>query len=196
MKNVIVTTLLLLSLFVGQAYSCDLVNSDLPEEVKKSLEAECLQKEAEALAAEKAGILIAENSPQRISEYANIAGQVSQALVIAAKELGVAANDFMQTPAGLLVVFIILFKVLGDTIMALAVAVVVHLVVFRMLRHLWFAEGELVETARSFLWWSRTTKVREKTRISYRDQEDTAVAWSFFMMIACFLSLLAVVLVS
>lgn len=196
MNRFLVASALLLSLLAGPAFSCNLTQSDLPDDIRKSLEAECLKKEAEILSAERDGLAIKANTPERISEYANIAGQVSQALVVAARELGVAANDFMQTPAGLLVVFVILFKVLGDTIMAVIVAAVVHLVSFRLLRHLWHEEGELVETTRSFLWWNRTTKVRELNRITYKKQEENAIFFSLLILVACLASLIAVVLVS
>lgn len=196
MKNALGFIFLACVFLASPAYSCNLSNSDLPEEVKKSIEAECLKKEAEMISAERKGLMVEENTPERISEYANIAGQVSQALVVAARELGVAANDFMQTPAGLLVVFVILFKVLGDTLLAIAGAVLVHYMAGKLLRHLWYKQGEPMEVTRSFLWWSRTSRERELIRVTYRDQEEFAVFWSLAIVATCAASVFLVVLVS
>jgi len=49
-----------------------------------------------------------------VSAWGAVAKDVAHAVGIAAKELGVATNDFLNSPAGLLVAFLIIFKVMGN----------------------------------------------------------------------------------
>lgn len=49
-----------------------------------------------------------------VSAWGAVAKDVAHAVGIAAKELGVATNDFLNSPAGLLVAFLIIFKVMGS----------------------------------------------------------------------------------
>lgn len=54
-----------------------------------------------------------------VEEWGKIGANIGQALVGAAKEVGVAAADFAQTPVGKIVVFIIVLKVIGGKMIAI-----------------------------------------------------------------------------
>lgn len=60
-------------------------------------------------------------SPEKASQWAEAAKGFSEAIGIAAKELGIAANDFLDSPAGYLLAIILLFNYAGDTILSIFV---------------------------------------------------------------------------
>ncbi|AJF40800.1 hypothetical protein AVV29_gp032 [Vibrio phage phi 3] len=55
---------------------------------------------------------------EKISKYAEASKGFAEALGVAARELGVATNEFIATPAGKLTVGIVMWKVLGEDIQA------------------------------------------------------------------------------
>lgn len=55
-------------------------------------------------------------SAKKVDEWVGVGEHVGKALGGAAKELGIAINDFMQSPAGKLVVVVILFKLFGSLV--------------------------------------------------------------------------------
>lgn len=50
---------------------------------------------------------------EKLTEYAQVGEQIAKAIGAAAKECGVAVNDFVQTPVGKLTTFIIVYKLIG-----------------------------------------------------------------------------------
>lgn len=51
--------------------------------------------------------------PDVVSAWGGVAKDIAEAVGIAAKELGVATNEFLNSPAGFLVAFLIVFKIMG-----------------------------------------------------------------------------------
>lgn len=62
-------------------------------------------------------------SPERINEYAEIGKNVGEGLASAAKELGVAVNDFASTNVGQVALFLIVWRIALADIVAGAVGV-------------------------------------------------------------------------
>lgn len=54
---------------------------------------------------------------EKLQEYALLGEQIARAIGAAAKETGVAVNEFVKTPVGKLTTFIIVYKLIGRDIM-------------------------------------------------------------------------------
>lgn len=52
-------------------------------------------------------------TPENLTQFGKISREFAEAIGVAAKELGIAANDFLDTPAGKLTAVVILWKVMG-----------------------------------------------------------------------------------
>jgi hypothetical protein len=65
---------------------------------------------------------------QEAEAWANLGGKIGQAMVGAAKEVGMAANEFAQTGLGKVVVGIVVYKVIGQEILGVILGVSVLLV--------------------------------------------------------------------
>lgn len=88
----------------------------------------------------------------KVAEYAQVGEQYGKAIAATAKELGIAANDFLNTPAGLLTAGLIVWKIAGDDLLG----VVGGLLWFSTMIPLWVV-----------VFW--TMLFRKKTR-GYREQ--------------------------
>lgn len=190
MKSVISSTVLAVVLLMGltsPAYAaCTLQNADLPDSIIKEMEAACAKKEEE-LAQKAQGLKFAPSSVEQMSKYAEVATQVAGALGIAARELGMAANDFLQTPAGVFVAFIIMFKVLGPTVVAFLSTALLLLLAGKVLGVMW--NKDTGETEEVTGWWNSKSTRRVYRRISYSEQSENAVFWSFLILVICVIPL-------
>ena len=116
-------TILFLTLFALPAFACDFSGvPNLTAVQRASLEADCKasQKANTTIPDSVADQLNASVSPEALSGYGKVAKEFAEAIGIAAKELGVAANDFLNTPAGKLTAVIIVWRVMGDDVYAIA----------------------------------------------------------------------------
>lgn len=186
MKKVLAALALLFAISSPAYAACTLQHADLPDSIIKEMEAACAKKEEE-LAQKAQELKFAPSSVEQMSKYAEVATQVAGALGIAARELGMAANDFLQTPAGVFVAFIILFKVLGPTIVAFMSTALLLLLAGKVLRVMWNRDtGETQEVTNR---WGTKRTVRVYHRLTYREQEDTAIFWSLVILIVCVIPL-------
>ncbi|WP_210498972.1 hypothetical protein [Vibrio crassostreae] len=112
----LITTLLLVFSVTAQA-NCDLAVKNISDEtVKNTTLIACMKAEKEAIAhsediTEAAIGVLAE--PDKLEELAH---SYSSAIGIMAKDLGVAANEFIDTEAGQLAVYAIIYTVFGEDI--------------------------------------------------------------------------------
>lgn len=63
-----------------------------------------------------------EISAEKISEYTLVGQQVSQAIITVASELGKSVDDVLSTTTGKIVIFIVVWKVIGQDLMGFIVA--------------------------------------------------------------------------
>lgn len=62
------------------------------------------------------------SNPQAVKQWVNYGTEIGQALAGTARELGVVANDFIQTPAGKVTLAMIVWKVMGHDIIHVGLA--------------------------------------------------------------------------
>lgn len=117
---------LALSLSAGfaSAYTCEdqIKNiTGLDDTAKQTMIVQCNQQKLDATKT-VAGVVDG-ISPQRISEWGAVSKDFAVALGIAAKELGIAANEFLDTDAGLLTAGLIVWHVAGASIAGILIGV-------------------------------------------------------------------------
>lgn len=61
-------------------------------------------------------------SAEKISEYTLVGQQVSQAIITVASELGKSVDDVLSTTTGKIIIFIVVWKVIGEDLMGFIVA--------------------------------------------------------------------------
>ena len=99
--------------------------SSLTDEQKTQLMSQAVQLQKEQPALDAANM--SETVRTEASKWADLGSNVGKAAVSAAKELGVAANDFVQTPLGKITMGIVIFKVIGSSLIHLIVGLIVLL---------------------------------------------------------------------
>lgn len=164
---------------------CDLQNTSLPSDVRKQIEADCAKAELALEASPKTEV---------ISAYADVAIQVAKAIGIAAKEAGIAVNEFIVTPAGQLTVAIILIKVLGGIFFALVAAFCINVIGYKVLKALWYEDtgNTVVRTGiMSIFGYSKVY-----TRLTFRQADSELVTISAAVIIVCVGSLIALPLIA
>lgn len=108
---------LFLSLFVfqvAQATNVDISNLSAKEQQRILDETNVSGKTSEALQTSA-------TAREELSKWGQLGANVGQAMVQAAKQIGVAAADFANTPLGKVVVAVIVYKIIGASILQSAV---------------------------------------------------------------------------
>ncbi|HET8687807.1 MAG TPA: hypothetical protein VFM18_14260 [Methanosarcina sp.] len=71
-------------------------------------------------------------STEKVKEWASVGTQIAQGVAAAAKELGIAVNDFAKTPVGKWTLFLIIWHIMGGLIVHLAGGLLVLLFGFTL----------------------------------------------------------------
>lgn len=58
-----------------------------------------------------------ENVRKEVEQWTNLGGNMGRAAVAAAKELGIAANEFVETPLGKVTMAVVIYKVMGQELL-------------------------------------------------------------------------------
>lgn len=98
-------------------------------------------------------------STEKISAFGLAAKDVAAAIGIAAKELGVAANDFLATPAGILVAAVVIWKLFAIQFIGLIGIVVVNCAAWWMVRRSMVDSYDVVEKKRFWGLWTTTKRI-------------------------------------
>ena len=191
---------LMLSLFSSVSFaayeSCAIMNTGLPESVVQKLKTDCenlrleqIQKEATETAASKAAKAAAEAAkaateqsaplvtPEKITSWATVATGLASAVGSAAKEIGISVNEFIKTPAGIIILVGILFKAFGSDIAKIGVLIFLTFSVYFINRHLWTAEFEPVKKKFAFIEWES----RRRVFYTWKQMDEKATVWSWIL---------------
>ncbi len=155
---------------------CDISNvSGLSAVAKQELKVACQQamlKSKQVADNPLAGVDV--NNPEKLSQWGVVAQEWAKALGVAANELGLAADSFLDTDAGKLTAAIIIWHVLGETLLGFVVGVPLLLIVlFLGLRTARRAKIKRVEYRDEKNW----RGAREIKQIIYFDEDETAMYW-------------------
>ena len=120
--------------------------------------------------------------------WADLGANIGSAMVSAAKEVGVAANEFSQTSLGKIVTVIIVYKVIGRDILGVVVGGAILLFGFGVLTWLLLTHrfGEVKYEYRPMLWgmWQR------RVVTEYAIDSDSAWAKTVFSILVLIVTLL------
>lgn len=178
LKNLLMNFVLCLSLFVlgsSMAVACEITGSGLPSEMKQKLIVECEQMKLAAQSAPEAPKVTKED----LSEWANISQEFAKAIGIAAKEMGVAVNEFITTPAGILTAGVILWHTLGADAIKILSILGVTLVIYVLNRALWFSHYESYRRSIGVFSW----EARVRRNLKWEKMEDTASVMSILSVV-------------
>lgn len=118
MKNLFIA--MILTMFAGTAYAgcSDITKSGLSDTAHQSLVIACETAKMQEMEIPSTAAVIKE-----YAAYGEYAKQIAEAVGILAKELGMAVDDFLHTDAGLLVAFLLVWKIAGASILGFIIGV-------------------------------------------------------------------------
>lgn len=135
MKRLVISCILAVAALVtvsahAAGLKSDSVQSAGFDQLTEAQKAEVLKTVADKVEATKAGesaaSLVAE--PQRVGEWIDVGTKIGQMMGGAAKEVGVAVNDFVKTPVGQWTMAIVIWKFMGGPLMHVFGAVMILVV--------------------------------------------------------------------
>ncbi len=173
-----IVLLLIVGLFTVPAFAaCDNINvpglSDAEEADIKLL---CQQKLVDAAKApELAALASGFTDPNKLSAYGIVAQEWAKALGIAATELGIAVDTFLDTDAGKLTAFIIIWQVMGETILGFLLGIPLLITIMWLgIRTAHRAKIRGIEYSETQTTWRGKPAVKE---ITYFDEDQTVMYW-------------------
>src|SRR4051812_40589099 len=95
------------------------VTIDVPGELTDQQKAE-LQLEATKKIVDNPPGVISASAPEKVKEWVDIGTAIGSGLASSAKELGIAANEFANTPVGKFTVFMIAWHFIGQDFVSIA----------------------------------------------------------------------------
>lgn len=174
--------ILLIALVATPAFAeCDISNvTGLTAVAKQELKVACQQamlKSKQVADNPLAGVDV--SNPEKLSQWGVVAQEWAKALGVAANELGLAADSFLDTDAGKLTAAIIIWHVLGETLLGFVVGVPLLLIVlFLGIRTAHRAKIKSVVYGDEKNWrGARTIK-----EIVYFDEDETAMYWVAYVV--------------
>lgn len=171
MKNFMLAVLLFFG-FITQTYACTLTHTaGLSPAVIKQLEAECEKAKQAAIQTSS------EVDIEKISKYTDVGIQVATAVAATAKELGIAVNEFIKSPAGVIITFIIVVSVLGKAIFGFIYMVLGLFLCVKFLNVFWNKQSGTYEV--TSLITKRITNKPIYTRISFDNASDSLKVMTF-----------------
>ena len=164
MKSIILAALLF---FAVPAVACDINNSGLSKEAIATLKVACEQAKLDEVKQNSIGSYV---TPDRISAIGNVSNDIAMAIGTAAKQVGIAANEFLQTPAGLLVALGIFAKLFLHQTIGLIGLIIILCAWAWFIRRVLVDEYTVVEKVR--LWGLYTTSKRVPTYTTFKSLDD------------------------
>ena len=147
---------------------------------------------AKAPAASLASVAEGFTDPNKLSAYGIVAQEWAKALGIAATELGIAVDTFLDTDAGKLTAAIIIWQVMGETLVGFAIGIPLLIVVIwlgiRTARRAKIRSITMSETQKN---WRGKPIVSE---IVYWDEDQTVMYWLAYV-VTIILSIMVISLV-
>jgi hypothetical protein len=132
--------------------------------------------------------------PQEVKEWVNYGTEIGQALAGTARELGVVANEFIQTPAGQLTMAMIVWKVMGHDIVHVGLALIMFFTLVPgwvyMYHKMCLVKGYSFQTYEE----DGKTKTRKITQYYDSSREDVD-GTRIMMMLVLGVMLLAIILI-
>lgn len=183
MKKILTAIVLMAS--VNSAYaSCAKIDQiqGLTNEVRQEMKVQCetkkleLAKKANTVVAGATDIASQITNPEALTEWGQVATEFAKALGLAARELGIATNDFLQTPAGMLTASLIIWHVAGESLLGVFIGVPLLIFWLWTCLRLW-RKAMIKETHYTTMktWYGAEKRVVDKIEYSDDSEDRTAL---------------------
>lgn len=184
MKHLVIGVVLLLSAGGAWANTCASINdlSGLDAATKQKMVVECEQ--AKLAAAQNAtpavpGLGDTLTDPEALSQWGRVANEFAKALGVAAKEMGIAADEFLGTGAGKLTAALIVWHVAGQELIGILVGLPMLIVIWwKLLRLMYRVNLKEVEYKDERTWTGKRIVAKE-----HYDRHDDAKNWYLFVLL-------------
>lgn len=125
-------------------------------------------------------------TPENIKKWGSLGKEFSTAVVSTAKELGVAANEFLYTPVGFLMAFYFMWDMIGGILIGVPMLIFIWTTYFVVCKKLLIAETTY--DYKSYLW--GLISIKRPTHIQYKDIDYRVTTYLFLGAVAIFMSML------
>lgn len=133
---------------------------------------------------------------KEMGEWGAVGQGIGVALISAAKELGMAANDFAGTPLGKIATAIIVYKMVGEDIIGLMFGTGVLLVGFywgiQLLRNGQKFRYEVTQTPVLWGLWTRNVRVKAEDLPLSSDDMSASIFGGIIIIVSCFIFIVVV----
>lgn len=167
----VLSTILLMMICIGPAFADRIIfnTDDLSDAQVAAIEASASKAKAEFLLNNSNTAIL--NNPDTLLKYVEIGEGIAKGLGAAARELGVATNEFLTTPAGMLVVIGIAWHIIGPGIIIAVIGLPLLLAITMYTGNRW---------AKSMRINSYTVNDKGKTVPIFKERTDEGTWWAIF----------------
>lgn len=140
MKKLFAVALFILSTAAFAASSSGLSSSSVDSagfaKLSEAEKAEILKQVADKAATKTVFGTSSEPADEKVEKWVKIGANIGQGLAGAAKEVGIAVNDFAKTPVGQLTMVLIVWHMLGGTLVHVFGGILIWIVGISIIRHM------------------------------------------------------------
>ena len=135
MKKFFVAILMMVSISAWAGNTSDAVNSAGFSKLTEAEKAEVIKIVADKASSKDSSVPVA-LTEDRVEKWVKIGSNIGQGLAGAAKEVGVAVNDFSQTPVGQLTMLLIVWHMIGAQLIHVFGGIMIWIVGIAIIRHM------------------------------------------------------------
>ena len=135
MKKFFVAILMMVSISAWAGNTSDAVNSAGFSKLTEAEKAEVIKIVADKATSKDSSVPVA-LAEDRVEKWVKIGSNIGQGLAGAAKEVGVAVNDFSQTPVGQLTMLLIVWHMIGAQLIHVFGGIMIWIVGIAIIRHM------------------------------------------------------------
>lgn len=135
MKKFFVAILMMVSISAWAGNTSDAVNSAGFSKLTEAEKAEVIKIVADKASSKDSSVPVA-LTEDRVEKWVKIGSNIGQGLAGAAKEVGVAVNDFSQTPVGQLTMLLIVWHMIGAQLVHVFGGIMIWIVGIAIIRHM------------------------------------------------------------
>ena len=136
MKKLFAIALMLFSAVSFAGNTADAVNSAGFSKLSEAEKAEVIKMVADKAATKEAGMIPQLASEDKVEKWVKIGSNIGQGLAGAAKEVGVAVNDFAKTPVGQMAMVLIVWHMIGAQLIHVFGGILIWIVGIAIIRHM------------------------------------------------------------
>lgn len=199
-KHILFAVTILLAL-PSQACEINYAGS-LTDAQRQELKVMCEQMKAKALQTNNAGTIaeaVKSVDPTTIASIQAISTAIVDAVNGIAKGLGVAVNDFIKSPAGVVITTILIFYLIGSKIWGIFILILIALSIRMLLQRLKLvcSKGAVTQAQFPILWGLYTRNITRTEVVPYKEwPEDDQKQYIFACWVAAIVMLISIIVVA